>query len=248
MKSYNRSIRNPLLDAFAFKNISTNECVIVFRGTISKFLRKQSNADMSQNLNIYLSNRKADSQLGIGEIFTKFIIGNLFHIDFDSLYKDSNGEICNLTNKVYLTGHSKGGNIAQSLVCILREEFNTLVHGITFSATPIYLLDQQLLNPSRNWSCDNYLLLSDRVLYLLNLMRFIKTCYNLNKEINNPHKDYSIKKLQINNIKKFWKIQLNQKSFYVGGIKKTFTPQSGFLRHQLHHYDKYFNSNGEFNL
>ncbi|MED0988296.1 hypothetical protein [Bacillus nitratireducens] len=229
---------NPLLDGFVFKSAFDDIFVIAFRGTNPKN-RKQRKQDMIQNLSLFLADRDPNTQLGQAEVLVKLVIKSCLGLN---PHQPSNS-ISDLSEKIFVTGHSKGGGLAQSITCILREEFEIKVKGVTFSATPIYLFPSQLKKPSKDWDCENYILASDRVLSGLSFFRFLKFRRLLKSHLK-KNKIKQPKNLRLRNLKKLWNLTKQSSSGYVGGITKTFDPQPDFLKHSLEHYDKYFNHDG----
>ncbi len=194
---------------------------------------------MIQNLALFLNERGPDTQLGQAEMLVKIVIQLFLGIDTHH----SSNDVKDLTSKIYITGHSKAGGLTQGVVCILREEFNIKVKGVTFSATPIYLLPLQLENPSMDWECENYLLESDKVLYGLDFLRFLKLIRMVRGRLRNSNG--IIKKLKLRNLIKLWCLTRKLGSSYVGGIRNILKPKYDFCHHSIHHYDKHFFPNGK---
>lgn len=232
---------NPLLDGFVFRNIFDETFVIAFRGT-NFTNKKQKKEDMVQNLSIFLAESDTHTQLGQAELLTKAVIKGYLGID----PHQPRHSLLDLSDKIFITGHSKGGGLTQGVVCILREEFYINVQGVTFSPTPIYLLTLQLENPSMDWKCRNYILTSDRVLYGLSILRFWKLRSLIKKSLKNNNIKYPIKKLRLSNLVKLRALTNEVGSSYVGGITILFESQPDSYKHSLWHYDLYFDSKGNF--
>lgn len=258
---------NSLLDAFTFRHlIHKEQIVIAFRGS-NPDDKSQWEEDMKVNLELIFTNEiKNQTRFSQIDLAFNFVLLNLIQAGFPNcnccnhnhlipIEGYDTSQLCDHSNIIYLTGHSKGGGIVQQVTYLLETLYKLRVNSVTFSATPIEGLSivvQELIKvgalnkdfDTHSILCKNYTIKRDRVLFGLRLIRF-KSFYAL---INNERKKHNTESSEKIPIIKLVKLPFVWKREYVGEqvILKPFRPfciKSPIVRikkHSLSFFDRCF--------
>jgi hypothetical protein len=268
MKSASQNINNPLLDAFAFKSLDEDQIVVAFRGS-NRVDEMQWEEDMKVNLEFFftkqIKNLSMFSQIDQAYSFVLFILkikgfpycNGCNHLTpTEESYKK---DLCDYSNFLYLTGHSKGGGIVQQVAYLLETLYKLKLTGVTFAATPIEGMSILVKTVKelgalyedydlQSTHCKNYLIKRDRVLLGLRLCR-LKKFYSL---FNNARKHNNINNMEKIPFYKLIKIPFIWKKEYIGQ-KYVISPQRPFYfvkpiirikKHSLSFFDRHFDVNG----
>lgn len=270
LKMTSQDVNNPLLDAFVFKSLHNNQLVVAFRGS-NRDDEMQWEEDMKVNLALIFTKLMGESEYAQIDQACSFVTlilkmekfplckncNNDHRIPTEGPYKE---KVCDYSNYIYLTGHSKGGGITQQVVYILETLYKLKVSGVTFAATPTegmsIIIDElkakSVLYPEYDLklsSCVNYLIKRDRVLIGLRLHRMRKLLPQFNEERKRQNDIGNKKRVPIYKLIKILRVW---KAEYIGQ-KHLISPRRPFSfvnptirikKHNLSFFDGHFDNDG----